>query len=107
MEKRNYQRISTAVDARFLYGDMFYSGTIMNLSEKGMFMRTRICLPFNCLFEIIINKKDVLIKVNVRVKRVTKINGYYDGMGVEILNPQKEYLEFIDSLRLAINHKNI
>ncbi len=105
MEKRNFKRISASVDARFLYGDMFYSGTILNLSEKGMFISTKICLPSSSIFVLIVRIKDDLLKVHARVKWVTKMNDYYDGMGVEILNPQKKYLEFIDSLRLGINLK--
>ncbi len=100
MEKRIFERIPSSLAVRFPHENMFYSGTVLNLSEKGMFISTKRLFPAYSVFSITIKRENELLKVFVRVKRAMKTNGYYDGIGVEILNPQKKYLEFVENLRL-------
>ncbi|MBI5408568.1 MAG: PilZ domain-containing protein [Nitrospirae bacterium] len=99
MEKRAVERIPANLSARFFYGNMFYTGTILNLSEKGMFISTRRCLPCESMFVIIIRSESKLMQVVARVKRLAKDNGHYGGMGVELLNATVEYSEFIGGLK--------
>jgi len=87
MEKSTVERLQSGIDARFNYGDMFYSGTILNLSEKGMFIKTRICLPPGSMFVVMVREDHELLKIPAKVKYSTKASVHYEGMGVEILNP--------------------
>ena len=67
-----------------------------------MFIRSsKINFPLGMQFEITIPFKDAVFKVPVTIKRLTKSNGYYDGMGVEILKLQKKYLELLIKLNLG------
>jgi hypothetical protein len=59
-----------------------------------MFIGTRECFPLDSIIRI----ESKLLKVLVRVKRVTEINGYYDGVGAELSNPSQDYLKYIGSL---------
>jgi hypothetical protein len=97
-EKRLHQRITANIDARFFYGNLFYSCSVLNLSEKGMFIHTRRCLPQNALFVIIFRTGDELVKVIARVKRIQNNASSCDGMGLELLNPSAEYLVFVHGI---------
>ncbi len=99
MEKRSFERIDADLDVRFSYGYIFYTGKISNFSEKGLFIRTRNCLPDNSIVLIMLRVENELVKLLARVKRSTKSGNNHDGMGIEILNPQKKYLNYIDSLK--------
>ncbi len=46
-------------------------------------------------------EKEVL-KILAKVKRVTKTDGYHDGMGIEVLNPSEEYLDFVNRLKMSM-----
>ncbi len=102
-ERRSFKRkrITANIDARFFYGNMFYSGTVLNLSEKGMFINTRRCLPFEPMFVVIIRIENELLNVIAKVKRITKLNTDCDGMGVELLSPSNGYLELIKRLKIT------
>jgi Tfp pilus assembly protein PilZ len=99
MQKRAFERVNTRLDARFFCGNMFYSGIITNLSENGMFISTKRCLPFDSTFEILIHLEDEILKVPVKVTRIVKTEGFYDGMGVELLERPRNYLEFVNQLK--------
>ncbi len=99
MEKSSFERVDADVDVRFSYGYIFYTGEIRNFSEKGMFIRTRNILPDNSIVLVMFRVEDELVKLLARVKRSAKSGNNHDGMGIEILNPQKKYLNYIDSLK--------
>jgi hypothetical protein len=99
MEKRTIDRVYSDIDARFNYGNMFYSGTILNLSEKGMFIKTKICLTPGSMFVVMIREENELLKMLARVKYSTRSGLHYEGMGVAILNPPTNYKEYVDRLR--------
>jgi hypothetical protein len=100
MGKRTCVKIPLEIDARFFCGKMFYSGTVFNLSTESMHINTKSCFPSGTSFVIIIRNGKDLLQVITRVKRLTRTNGYYDGMDVEILNPSINYLEYVNSLSL-------
>ena len=99
MEKRAYERISAVTKASFIYGNELFYGIVINFSERGMFINSRICFPFNSSFEILIKLKDEVLKVPVKVSRIEKTEEFYDGMGVELFNQPTKYLEFVNSFK--------
>jgi len=99
VEKRAYKRINTNIDARFFYGNIFYSGRVLNLSEKGMFINTKKCLPHDSMFVVILKEGEELLKVIAKVKRLSISDEGCEGMGVELLSPSVGYLDFINKLR--------
>ncbi len=98
MEKRVFTRIPTNLQVEFFYGNELANGTITNLSEKGMFINTRMCFPVNSRFDILIPLKEKVLQLHVIVSNVMKENDFYNGMGIEVLYPRRKYSEFVDSI---------
>ncbi len=100
LEKRACERIPARINFNCCNIDCF--GTITNLSAKGMFIRSqKMSFPFESQFEICIPLKEEMLKICVKVNRLTKSIGYYDGIGVELLNPPQRYLEFVSKLHFG------
>jgi len=99
MQKRAHERITADLQANFFCGNTMYSGTVINLSENGMFIKTRMCFPFDSQLEILIPLKEEVLKVPIKVSRIEKRENFYDGMGVEVLSPCHHYLEFVNRLK--------
>jgi hypothetical protein len=99
MEQRTYYRIQTGESVRIYYRNKIYPGTTLNLSQKGMFINTKRWFSSNSLCLIDIKIGDELLKFLSRVKQFTKINSDSYGVGVEILNPPQNYLEYVNSLK--------
>ncbi|MBI4849947.1 MAG: PilZ domain-containing protein [Nitrospirae bacterium] len=107
MERRAFERIDTNITARYFFGNMFYTGNILNISERGMLINTRRCLPSESMFVVIIRLESKLLKVVAKVRRLKKGNDHYDGMGVELLSTSVEYLDFIKSLKNVKSFTNL
>ncbi len=101
VEKRSSERVPTTINAQFFYGNLFYSGTVLNVSEKGMFINTRRCLPKEAMFVVMVRSGKRSFKVIAKVKRANRFNDDCNGMGVELLSPSSEYLRFIDNLKIS------
>ncbi len=100
MEKRVCERIPVNIEAGFSYNDSFYYGIVTNISEKGMCINTRMRLFFNSSVELLIISKEEGLNVPAKVSCIVMMtDSFSDAMGVEVLNPAKKYLEFVDSLR--------
>ncbi len=101
MQKRAFERIPVDFKIRYFCGDIACNGTITNLSENGMFIDTTIDFPFDANFELLLPISDMVIKISAIIKRVVKNKGVYQGMGVELVNPPYNYLQFLNELRIA------
>ena len=102
MQKKSCERIPGSLEARFFCGNSLYNGTITNLSEKGMCISTGMCLPYNSMFEVLIPLKEKVMEVLAKVRWVKETNGKYDTMGVELMKPPENYLDFVDGLKSAL-----
>ncbi len=102
MSNRAYERVSANIEAKFFYGNSIYSGEITNLSENGIFISTKICFPFESRFEILIPLDGKVVKVPVKVSRIIKTDDFYDGMGLELLEQPRNYVEIVSSLKSAV-----
>ena len=98
IEKRSHERVHTNMDIRFYCGTIFYSGTAMNISPGGMFIKTVNCLPMTSGIVIIIRDDNTLLQVISKVKRLNTIKNHIDGMGIEVVNPSNIYRNFVSSL---------
>ena len=101
MEKREFQRVSANLDARFFYDDMYYSGRILNLSEKGMFISTMKYVPSDSKFLIFVRLNNDILELKAKVKRVTRKNSDDDGIGIELIEPGKVYLKHLLKIKEA------
>lgn len=103
MDRRAYERIPANVQIRFFYDDTMYTGTIMNLSKNSMYIKTDIRLYYYKLkFKVLIPLVHGVLEVPVKIGRLVQTEGFYDGMGVQLLDLPKQYLEYVDSLKSAL-----
>lgn len=102
MEKRAFERLFSNISVRFLSGETVYLGTVKNISKKGMFISTKVTFPLELQLKILLPLKEELLKLPAKIINIKKSGDIYDGIGVELLNPSQNYLEFIDSLRTAL-----
>ena len=104
MKKRAFERIPTDLESRCFNIDNF--GTVTNLSENGIFIKSKnINFPLNSQFEISFQLKKERLKVPVKISRITKSNGYYDGIGVELIKQPQKYLKTVKRLRYALKNQ--
>jgi hypothetical protein len=102
VRRRAFERIPVNIRVRFYSYDTAYLGSVTNLSENGMFISTdRMVFPFDSRIEIIFRTDKKLLKVPVRVIRITKSENVFNGIGVELLDTHREYLELVSSLKGA------
>ena len=105
-DRRTNNRVSTNMEARFLYGNRFYAGKIMNVSESGMFIHTDMILPKHSTMEVIAMIGKEVVKLPVTVRRtVNKSKNYKSytagGIGVELDKSSPKYLSFINTLNYS------
>ncbi|GBE04724.1 PilZ domain protein [bacterium BMS3Abin10] len=100
MEKRVSKRMPTRVALRFPCCNTVHSGVATNLSEDGMFINAELSFPIQSRLEILIPSGKEILKVPVKITRIVEKDKVYKGMGVELVNPQKNYLEFVIKLNL-------
>ncbi len=96
---RGFERIQVLINITITCGSSVEAVTLMNLSEKGMFIRMDGKLPPPPPdVEVTIPVKEEKIQVPARIIRTETINDLYQGIGVEIVNPSQRYLDFLDHL---------
>jgi hypothetical protein len=96
---RTVDRIPVLIDVKINYDKSVYLGTLMNISESGMFIRTnKMPSQLQSQIEISILLNEEVICVSGKLVREENIRGYYNGIGVEVLNPPQNYMDFIDNL---------
>ena len=108
MKNRSYERMPFELKVQFLYFNSMYHGTIKNISQNGMYIETNESQPFHSKFDvhipfrskikILINSNNNVLEVPARVKRLVKNGAAFTGMGVKLLNPSPNYMDFMSSL---------
>ena len=102
MEKRSAERINATLRVEFDWSNTICCCTAVNLSEKGMLLKTSdISFPLDTHFEIYIHLKGAVLEVPVKVNRLVKTDNVYDGIGIELIAPPPLYVDFISNLRDA------
>jgi hypothetical protein len=100
MERRSYERITARLRVEFDCSNTICCGSVINLSEKGMLLRTPVIhFPLDQQFEIFIPLKSEVLIAPVKVSRLVKTRNFYDGMGIELIDPSEKYSEFINYLK--------
>ncbi|NOZ69284.1 MAG: PilZ domain-containing protein [Deferribacteres bacterium] len=103
-ERRACRRIPANLQARLFYGNLIYTGTVTNLSEKGMFISTKVRFPVNsvCIMLVLVNGQ--VVKIPVKVRRTAAREGAYSpdsGMGVELVNAPQNYLDYVSACQAS------
>ncbi len=103
MGRRSLWRIPIRMNVSLNCSDNAYSGTVMNLSENGMFINTdETRFPSDSKFKVMIPEKEEVIQVPARLVWSKKADSLNSGIGVELLNPPQEYIEFVENLMLVL-----
>lgn len=104
MERRASERFPSNLKTRMFYGNLFYTGTVIDLSEKGLYIRTKINFQINSIFAMVLLINNQTVTLLGRVKRMVRSSGHEShlesGMGIELFTPPVSYLEFIRNQKL-------
>ena len=101
MEKRVNKRIEANQEVILSYDKTKRFGTLMNCSEKGMYIKPVISSPVNPVYEVRIPLKKELLRIPARVVRIVKNGDCYDGFGLELTTLPKNYLKYLIKLELV------
>jgi hypothetical protein len=99
MKKRAYERISVDMKTDFFWSDQLNVGAVANLSENGLLVRTDACPPLRAKFDLNLPVEGDILKIPVKVRRLVENDQDTEAIGVEILDPSEEYLNFVSTLR--------
>jgi len=102
MEKRKHKRKAVRIKVRLFWGNNTYPGTVISLSEKGMFIATKTSPPTDSVLEAVLKIEDDHLKVPVHVKYTIRMDGAEpdekSGMGVMFLDVPAKYLDYFRNL---------
>ncbi|MBI5666084.1 MAG: PilZ domain-containing protein [Nitrospirae bacterium] len=99
MVRRSTWRIPIRLNVILSCGSRVSTGTVTNISEKGMFINAEVTgYSEDSKFDISIPLKEGVLHVPGKLVRLSKINGSSNGMGVELTDPPQNYLEFVENL---------
>ncbi len=102
MEKRSFERIPANIKVRFNCNLTEFSGTIMNLAEKGFFINIEEAwFPFDVQFDIPLALGEEILNVPVNLNRII-LSPDSNGIGVELISPPEKYLEFVSNFKIAL-----
>jgi hypothetical protein len=99
---RDCKKAPVGIDVIFFCCNSLYSGTVKAFSENCICLNTKFCFPSNSMFELLVPFQRKVMDIHVRVSKFANINNLLDTMSVEVLNPSKEYTDFVESFTL--NH---
>jgi hypothetical protein len=102
MEKRSCERLSASIEVKFFCGNYLCAGKIIDLSEKGMCINSAICFPYHSKIDLFVPLQEKILEIPVKVIRVDKNRGFYDIMGLELLNPNQHYLSFVNDIKSSL-----
>jgi hypothetical protein len=95
--KRGCKKIHYNVGARNFFGFFSSFGTVKNLSGNCICIDSKMCLPLNSTIQLHIPSKENTLNVSVRVEKYINAAGFHDTLTGKVLNPSKEYLEFVEN----------
>ncbi len=100
MERRRHRRFTKRLETRFKSGGMNFTGISSNLSETGLFIRTKRSFAPDSILDIELvmpNGRLSFLKGIVKWTVKTAISSFKNGMGVEIIEKDASYVDFVKS----------
>lgn len=102
MEKRKHKRFTKRLETRFSSGGMSFSGVSSNLSERGMFIRTKRSFAPGIAIDIELvmpdGKKSFLKGIVIWTIK-TPVSTSKNGMGVELIEKDAKYMDFLKAIK--------
>lgn len=102
MNRRSFDRVDMSLPVKYVCEDTLYSGTIKNLSENGMFIKTGNFLPCINWIEIFVPLDEEISRFFARIRRIEKIDDANFSIGIELLDPPNSYMDFVGNLKAEI-----
>lgn len=103
MARRESWRIHLEKEVKVSCKGEICEGTVKNLSERGMFISIgNGSFPKGPELDIILSLNDSTLSIPVRLVRYERADNSNDGIGVELIDPPKQYKEFVDSLLYVV-----
>ena len=104
MEKRAFERVAVKLQARLFYGNMVYTGLVTNISEKGMFICTKMQFPVHARLITALKAGDFTYQLTIKIRRTVRPGSHPvcledAGLGVLLLNPPGEHIDFLTEAR--------
>ena len=101
MNKRKQQRFTKRLEARFIADGESFVGITSNLSENGLFIRTKRGFVPDSILDIELIMPDGKVSlIKGIVKRTVKVPlSVKNGMGIELLKKDETYMHYVKSLR--------
>jgi len=99
MRKRSDERIESSLLVKFNHGDAVSYGIVTNVSERGMCIKSGVCLQPDSAALLLIPLKDEHLAVDAEVRWIKETEEFYDSMGVELLEPPERYLQIVANIR--------
>lgn len=99
MARRATWRIPIQLNVRLIMGGKVSTGTVKNLSENGMFIsadETDFDKDSECFISIPVDNET--LNVPGKLVRIIRENNSHGGIGVELMDPPKKYLDFVENL---------
>lgn len=98
MRKRQHHRYPKRLEVKFSSGEQTFVGISSNLSESGLFIRTKRCFVIDSIIDIELVMPDgQLSHLKGRVARATKtpLASFKNGMGIELIEKDTAYLNYL------------
>lgn len=100
MEQRERERIPANLPVQFTGAQETLPGIVINLSEKGMFIKALSLLPGDRNIDLRMPFRGESIILPAQVVRQDMIFDSCDSFGVELLHSSPEYLEIVERSRI-------
>ncbi len=97
MEKRVSARNAVNMKIRFFCGRPLFYGTITNISEKGLYVKTAFTIPAKSRVVMFIPLNGETMQLQAKVVRIVATD-YGDDIVVKVLRPPKKYIEYVRNL---------
>jgi hypothetical protein len=100
--KRGHQRCIKRLEVKFSSDNKFFTGISSDLSENGLFIRTQKGFAPGTAIDIQIFLPDgntSIIKGIVKRTIKSSISALKNGMGIEIMEKDKSYINFLKSFK--------
>ena len=101
MNKRKGPRFTKRLEARFIANEESFVGITSNLSENGLFIRTKRGFAPDSILDVELTMPDGKVSfIRGIVKRTVKVPlSVKNGMGIELLKKDETYMRYVKSLR--------
>ena len=98
-EDYHCNKLSSKVDVRYFWNKTLALGNITDVSKSCMCIDTEFCFPLNSRIELLVPCRRNVVAILAQVNRYSERDSLCRVMNVEILDQNREFLEFVKSLQ--------